>query len=262
MTAALRVFSIGGLISYRALFNWISPGMYVTTMLGSPLFQILFFAYLGRFTGLRDDTFFVVGNAVQVSAMSGIYGMTMTIANERQFGTLSSLLATPASRLAVFLGRAVPNIVNGLVVSVFGFLVGITLLDFSLDAGSLPSLATVLVVTVFSCTALGMLLGSIGLRARDVFFASNLVYFLMLLVCGVNIPIEELPGWMQALARLVPLTHGIEAAREVARGASLGDVAGTVWTELAIGGAYAAAAFLLFRVFEVESRRRASLETF
>ena len=94
MTGALRVFSIGGLISYRGLFNWIRPGMYVTTMLGSPLFQILFFAYLGRFTGLQDDTFFVVGNAVQVSAMSGIYGMTMTIANERQFGTLSPLLAT------------------------------------------------------------------------------------------------------------------------------------------------------------------------
>ena len=54
-------------------------------MLGSPLFQILFFAYLGRFAGLQDDTFFVVGNAVQVSAMAGIYGMTMTIANERQF---------------------------------------------------------------------------------------------------------------------------------------------------------------------------------
>jgi len=262
VTAALRVFAIGGLISYRALFNWIRPVMYVTTMLGSPLFQILFFAYLGRFTGLQDDTFFVVGNAVQVSAMSGIYGMTMTIANERQFGTLSPLLATPASRLAVFLGRAVPNIVNGLVVSVFGFLVGVTLLDFSLDAGSLPALATVLLVTVFSCTALGMLLGSIGLRARDVFFASNLVYFLMLLFCGVNIPLEELPGWMEAVGRVVPLTHGIEAAREVARGASLGEVASTVWTELAIGAAYAAAAFILFRVFEVESRRRASLETF
>ena len=84
---ALRVFLIGGVISYRALFNWISPVMYTTTMLGAPLFQILFFAYLGRFNGLRDDTFFVVGNAIQVSSQAGIYGMTMGIANERQFGT-------------------------------------------------------------------------------------------------------------------------------------------------------------------------------
>ena len=62
---AVRVFLIGSVISYRALFNWISPVMYTTTMLGAPLFQILFFAYLGRFSGLRDDTFFVLGNAIQ-----------------------------------------------------------------------------------------------------------------------------------------------------------------------------------------------------
>ena len=81
MTAAARVFFVGGAISYRALFNWIRPGMYVTTMLGSPLFQILFFTYLGRYTASEPESFFVVGNAVQVAAMSGIYGMTMGIAN-------------------------------------------------------------------------------------------------------------------------------------------------------------------------------------
>ena len=45
----LRVFFVGGLISFRALFNWIKPSIYIPTMLGSPLFQILFFAYLGRY---------------------------------------------------------------------------------------------------------------------------------------------------------------------------------------------------------------------
>jgi ABC-2 type transport system permease protein len=258
----VRIFFLGGIFSYRALFNWITPLMYVTTMLGSPLFQILFFAYLGRFAGVEDDTFFVVGNAIQVSAMAGIYGMTMTIANERQFGTLQPLLATPASRIALFLGRSLPVIVNGLVVSAFGFTVGLLFLDFTLERSSLAPLAVVVIVTVSSCTALGMLLGSIGLRARDVFFASNLVYFLMLLVCGVNIPVETLPAWLEAIGRAVPLTHGIEAAREVADGASLGDVSDLVWTELGIGVAYAASAFLLFRLFEIEGRRRASLETF
>jgi len=259
---AARVFFLGGLFSYRALFNWIRPVLYVTTMLGSPLFQILFFAYVGRYAGLEDDSFFVVGNAIQVSAMAGIYGMTMTIANERQFGTLSPLLATPASRIALFLGRSLPVIVNGLVVSAFGFGVGLLFLRFSLDAGQVLPLVVVVAVTVTSCTALGMLLGSIGLRARDVFFASNLVYFLMLLVCGVNFPAGTLPAWMQAIGDAVPLTHGIEAAREVAHGASLADVGTAVWTELGIGAAYAATAFLLFRLFEAEGRRRASLETF
>ena len=262
MTAAARVFFVGGAISYRALFNWIRPGMYVTTMLGSPLFQILFFTYLGRYTASEPESFFIVGNAVQVAAMSGIYGMTMGIANERQFGTLSPLLATPASRPALFLGRALPFIANGLVVSAFGFAVGVVLLDFSPAAGSVPALALVVLVTTISCTALGMLIGSIGLRARDVFFAANLVYFLMLLVCGVNVAVDQLPGWLSAIGRCVPLTHGIEAAREVAAGSSLGDVSGLVATEAFIGLVYATAAYVLFRVFEAEGRRRASLETF
>ena len=128
--SSLRVFFVGGLISYRALFNWIQPGMYVATMLGSPLFQILFFTYLGRYAGSQDDAFYIVGNAMQVAAMAGIYGMTMGIANERQYGTLQPLLATPANRLAIFSGRALPFIANGIAVSVFGFAVSWLLLDF------------------------------------------------------------------------------------------------------------------------------------
>jgi ABC-2 type transport system permease protein len=262
MTGALRIFFVGGAISYRALFNWISPLMFVTTMLGSPLFQILFFTYLGRYAGSQDDTFFIVGNAIQVAAMAGIYGMTMGIANERQYGTLQPLLGTPANRLAIFAGRALPFILNGLVVSAFGFAVSWLLLDFRAAPGSVPSLVLAVVVTTCSCVALGLLIGSIGLRARDVFFGANLVYFLMLLVCGVNVANEDLPEWLGAIGRALPLTHGIEAAREIATGTPLADVSGLLWTEAAIGLVYAVVAFGLFRLFELEGRRRASLETF
>ena len=262
MTAAGRIFFVGGAISYRALFNWISPGMYVTTMLGSPLFQILFFTYLGRYAGSQDDAFFIVGNAIQVAAMAGIYGMTMGIANERQYGTLQPLLATPANRLAIFSGRALPFVANGLFVSAFGFAISWLLLDFRPAEGSVPALAVAVLVTTCSCVALGMLIGSIGLRARDVFFGANLVYFLMLLVCGVNIANDDLPDWLGAIGRCLPLTHGIEAAREIAAGAALSDVSDLLAIEAAIGLVYATAAYVLFRVFEAEGRRRASLETY
>ncbi len=262
LRGAGRVFFVGGAISYRALFNWISPGMYVTTMLGAPLFQILFFTYLGRYAGSQDDAFFIVGNAIQVSAQAGIYGMTMGIANERQYGTLQPLLATPANRLALFSGRALPYILNGLVVSTFGFVTAWLLLDFEPAAGSEPALAIAVFITTCSCVALGMVIGSIGLRARDVFFGANLVYFLMLLVCGVNVANEDLPGWLGAIGRCLPLTHGIEAAREIASGTPLTDVSGLLVTEGLIGLAYATIAYTLFRVFEAEGRRRASLETY
>jgi len=258
----LRLAFVGGYISYRALFNWLRPEIYVPTMLAGPIFQILFFAYLGRYTGVRDDTFFVVGNAIQISAMSAVYAGTMSIANERQFGTLSPLLASPASRLALFVGRALPVIVNGLVVSAFGFVVSRLLLDFHPPLSVVPPLALVTLVCVFSCTAYGLALGSLGMRARDVFLIANVAYYLMWLFCGVNVPLSALPAWMADIGRCLPITHGIAAGRAIVRGADLGSVAGLVGTELGVGVAWGAGAFLLFRFFELEGRRRASLETF
>jgi hypothetical protein len=66
MTYPLRVFFVGGLIAYRGLFNWLRPAHYFPTMLGGPLFQILFFAYLGRYANAESDAFYAVGNAIQI----------------------------------------------------------------------------------------------------------------------------------------------------------------------------------------------------
>ena len=194
--------------------------------------------------------------------MSSVYGMTMAVANERSFGTLGPLLASPANRAAVFLGRGVPVLANGLLVSLFTFGIGAAFLGFRPGLDSVPALAAIVVVTVTSCTGFGMLLGSVGLRAKDVFFASNLAYFLMLLFCGVNIPLDVMPGWMSFVGRCLPLTHGIAAAREVAAGAPISQVTGLVWTEAGVALAYAAAGFVFFRYLELASRRSAVLDAY
>jgi ABC-2 type transport system permease protein len=258
---AVRIFFIGGYLAYRALFNWIHWTMYVPTMLGGPIFQILFFAYIGRYAGLQSDEFFVIGNAVAISSLGGIFGMAMTIGGERWTQTLSSILVTPANRLSLFLGRALPNIANGIIVSTVGFVVGWLLLDFSLEPAEIPVIALIVVVTSFSCTAFGTVIGAFGLRGRDIFFFANLMILVFLLFCGVNVPLDVLPEWMQSVASVLPLTHGIQAARQVADGASLDDVSGLVLTELGIGLCYATISYFLLRLFEVDGRRRASLET-
>jgi ABC-2 type transport system permease protein len=258
---SIRIFFVGGYLAYRALFNWIHWTMYVPTMLGGPIFQILFFAYIGRYAESQSDKFFLVGNAVAICSLGGIFGMAMTIGGERWTQTLSSILVTPANRLALFLGRALPNVANGVIVSTVGFIVGSLLLGVSFPAGSIPVIALIVVVTSFSCTAFGTLIGAFGLRGRDIFFFANLMIFVFLLFCGVNVPLDALPAWMQHVASVLPLTHGIEAARSVADGASLGDVSNLVLTELLIGLCYAAFAYVLLRLFEIDGRRRATLET-
>ena len=191
MNVLLRVFFIGGEDCVPRALQLDPAGVYIPTMLIGPVFQILFFSYLGRYSGVEDDTFFVVGNAVQASAMSGVFAATMAIANERQFQTLSPLLATPANRFAIFMGRSLPVVASGLLVSAWGFLMGWLLLDFHPPLSSIPALADSCLVSVVSCTAFGLTLGSVGMRARDVFLIANVAYYLMWLFCGVNIPLAR-----------------------------------------------------------------------
>lgn len=255
-----RVFFVGGLISYRALFYWITPWQYIPTMLAAPLFQILFFVYLGRATGVGSTTFFVVGNSIQICSMSGIYGMTMAIANERQFQTLSPILATPANRVALFLGRGLPVLVSGLQTTAFGFLVSALILNFRPSPKALPELALTVLVATASCTGFGMALGSIGLRARDIWIVANIAYFIMLLLCGVEVPLHQLPRVLQLVAQVLPLTHGIEAGRLLATGHHLAAAWPDIWLELGVGTAWAVIAFVLFAYFERQGRRTGSFE--
>jgi ABC-2 type transport system permease protein len=121
-------------------------------------------------------------------------------------------------------------------------------------------LAVVIVATSFACTGFGMLGAGLGLRWRDAIIAINLADAVLLIFCGVNIPIASLPAWMQATSEYLPVTHGLRAARRVADGVALGDVTGLVLAEVAIGAAYAAIGFAWIRYLEGAARRGATLE--
>jgi len=256
----LRVFFLGGLLSYRALFNWIRPSVYIPTMLANPVFLILFFTLLGRYSGVAYDAHFVVGNAILASSLAGVFGMVMSLANEREFGTLSAVLATPANRFALFCGRVWPVVVNGVFVSAVSFTMGIALLGVELPFSAVPAIALTGLITATSCALFGLALGSVGLRVRDLWVGSNLAYFLMLLLCGANVPLSVLPGWLAAVARLLPLTHGIQAAGALAAGGRLSDVVGLLTTEFLLGLAYGGLGYGLLRFFEAEARREAVLD--
>ena len=247
---SLRIFFIGGLISFRALFNWLSPWIYVPSLLIAPVFQVLLFAYLGRSAGVGSDAFYLVGNAVQYAAIPCVFAMANTIAGERQTQTLGIVLATPAPRLPLFLGRSLPVVVNGWLVSLF------TLVPWS----SWGPLAVTLAVGAASCTGLGLVAAAIGLRVRETAVLGNIVFGVLLLFSGANVAVSALPPWMAAVSPWLPLSHTIAAAREIVAGASLGDVGGLLLREAGVGLLYAAVGLVAIRLLEASSRRTASLE--
>lgn len=259
--SSLRVFFRGGVTSYRALFGWLNPWIAVPMFVIAPLFQLLFFAYLGRATAVEDDAYFVVGNGLLAVALPGLIGMGGSVNGERTAKTLGMLLASPANRLALFLGRALPAIVNGFAVSAFCLVCGALLLHVHVAASAVPALALIIVVCAFSCSGLGLCVGAVGLRARNVISFSWIFVPVLLLVSGANVPRDRLPDWLQAVGSGLPLTHGIAAARDLVAGQTFGENGMPLLIELVIGLTYAGVGLLLLRLFELESRRTASLET-
>lgn len=256
----IRVFFIGGLTSFRALFAWLSPWIYIPSLLIAPLFQILLFTSIGRAAHTGTDMFYLVGNAIQYVAAPCMFAMAQTVAGERLTNTLSVVLASPARRLPLFLGRAMPVLLNGCLVSIVSLVVGSLILRVQLPLTAWPRIILVILVASASCTGLGLIIAASALRVRETAVASNLVFGVLLIFCGANVPLASLPGWVSAIGQWLPLTHAIEAARMVASGKALGDVASLLLDEAGLGALYFAIGLLALWQLEQRSRRSATLD--
>ena len=81
--------------------------------------------------------------------------------------------------------------------------------------GLMLLLLGICVLLISATTAgLGLLFGSIGLIMRDAITIANVVYYLLLITCGINFPVSRLPAAIQVISYGLPLTRGVEAARQ------------------------------------------------
>jgi len=254
--SALAIFFRSCWFQYVAMFNWATPVGYVSYKLLFPVSQILFFTQLGVFaTGRSHALYFALGNALQVTAINGIFGVVTTVGNERQYGTLPILLASPANRLVTFLGRAFIHVLDGMAAVVFGLAVAIVMFQIDLSHANLPLLAVCVGTISLSTAGLGLMFGSLSLIMRDVFVIANTVYYLLLVFCGINIAVSSLPAWAQVISFCLPLTRGVQAARDVVAGVGTTQIVGLLAGELTVGLIYAGIGYALFRWLENQSRR-------
>jgi len=259
----VRLFLDGALLSYIALFRWLRPMTYLASKVVMPLASILFFTVLGTYaTSPSNASFYVIGNAIQIASVSGIYGVTMSIGGDRWEGTLVYLFGTPANRLAMFIGRAFFHVFDGILGVLIGLGWGVILLGLDLSHTDPSALLLTILVTTFSTSGLGLLLGCVSLVSVDTMFINNLAYFALLIFSGANVPITTLPAWMAAISWALPLTRGIAASRLLISGASLAQVVPLITGELIIGVVYVLLGYALFRWFEFQARRRGTLEAF
>ena len=126
------LFWQGTLLSYRALFAWLRPVTYAASKIVMPLAQMFFFVFLGTYAaGKNSSDFFVIGNAIQITSVSGIFGVTMSVGGDRDAGTLPYLFGTPANRFMIFFGRAFMHVIDGAIGVVIHLPRSVHMTDFS-----------------------------------------------------------------------------------------------------------------------------------
>jgi len=187
--------------------------------------------------------------------------VTMSVGGERWTGTLIYLFGTPANRMMIFFGRAFMHIIDGAIGVVLAFFWGVVVFGLDLSQTNLALLALTILVTTFSTSGLGLLMGCLSLVTANVMFVNNTVSFLLLIFSGANLDLKTLPVWMPVISNWLPLTRGIAAARLLVDGANFQAIALLLAQEFLIGLAYGFVGYFLFKQVEITAKRRGSLET-
>jgi len=246
----IRLYLASAWYSYRALYAWQTIGPYMSGKVVFPIAQMLFFLYLGKLAGVQDPLYIVIGNILLLPATNGVAGVSMTISGEREFRTLPYLIASPAPRGPLFLGRSLVHIIDGLLSTIAALILGVLFFHIDLSHSNLALTALcILLLSATSC-GLGMLLGSLSLRTREAWTITTMVSILLYILSGVNFPISALPRFLQSISYCLPLTRGIQAARLAMTGADWSTISQLFTGELLIGLIYMAAGYLLFIWFE------------
>jgi ABC-2 type transport system permease protein len=254
----LRFAAIAGYHDWSRLHGW-KP--WLTQWIWRITFQTMFFALIGRMVGSQQRVHFIlIGNAVVTAALVAMY-CVQSMCWERWTGTLPLLIASPASPLVVFVGRSVIWIWDGLASAAAAlFLIGPIFhlpLPWPRVLWTVPLLLLVAVTTYFMAT----FFGSLALRSpngRNTLAAS--VIGVMQAIAGVNIPVRFFPAWVQYVASVIPLKHGLDAIRGVLAGAGAASIVTSALTAMALAAGWGLLAVLSLQLLAERGRRDGSLE--
>jgi len=257
----IRLYFASAWYSYRALYAWQSFAPYISVKIAFPLAQMLLFLFMGRLAGLTDPLYIVIGNILLLPATNGVSGVSMTISGERDFRTLPYLIASPAPRGPLFLGRALVHIIDGLLSTIMAMLLGV--LFFHVDLTHSNLFLTTLCILLLSLTSCGMglILGSLSLRTREAWTITTMVVTAFYIFSGVNFPVDVLPKSLQVVSYSLPLTRGIQAARLAMDGAGWLTIQSLFIGELLTGMIYIGIGYLVFTWFEKLSLVDGQIET-
>jgi ABC-2 type transport system permease protein len=183
----------------------------------------------GRASADIPDSWSVTPGLVGVIVMiTMLFLGSFTLVRERENGSWETLLATPVTPIDALIGKLSPYLVIGLGDTLI--LLGLTHVLFGVD---LPPATWALVAAAPLFAASYLILGFSfsAIAHNQLQAAQGAVFFYLpsLMLSGFLFPFEGMPKWAQVVGSWMPLTHYVEATRDVlirGRGAE------AVWTEM------------------------------
>ena len=256
----VRLYFAQAWLSYHGRFAITNPFGYITSKIGFPFFLMIFFIFMGKFVGFNDPLYIVIGNILLIPANNGMAGITLAIGDERQWGTLSYVLGSPAPRGTLFVGRAWFYILDGFVTALVGFVIVAGIFHMDLSQVNLILLMLVALLIAITSSGIGFLFGSIALLSRDGWTILSTFISALYIMVGVNFPIEALPGVLSKISYGLPLTRGVMAARLLLNGAAWSDISSLVAGEALVGGIYILIGYIIFLIIEKRSTISGTLD--
>ena len=172
---------------------------------------------------------------------------SLSVAREREQGTLDQLLVTPMRPLEVLAGKAVPSIVVGLVQATV--VLTATLFWFEIPfAGSYATLYAALLLFLCAAVGVGLCVSALSATMQQAMLGSFVVLMPFALLSGLSTPITSMPHWVQTITLVNPLRWGTSIVHRVfLEGASFGQVLPQMLPLIAIAALSFAASSWTFR---------------
>lgn len=171
-------------------------------------------------------SFAVVGVAFSTFMSVGLTGIGSRIREGQMMGTLELLLLSP-NRLATILFSSSLWGHTQAALTLLVYLAAAMLLGMDVSRANLPMALASTLLAVIAFNALGLLAASVVIVIKQGNPVSLVVGLGSVLLGGVLYPTSVLPGPLQALGQLLPLTHALELMR---RSVLAGEGIDTLWS--------------------------------
>jgi ABC-2 type transport system permease protein len=168
--------------------------------------------------------FIAPGIMAMTVMMSVMTGLPAAISHERELGTLDGMMVAPINRLSVILGKTLAQMARGILQGVLILVLAMVLFGVTVH-GSIVLVFALLLLGVFSFVGLGVVLTSFAKDQETAVMMMTTIMFPMMFLSGVFFPIEQMPWFMQGIAKFLPLTYVADSLRKVmVLGASIPEI--------------------------------------